>query len=222
MVSFLGFLKQSQIFVEHLFLGEGDAVHAHQLLALLVAAPVCTRQAHHLGCLDGGGGGDMGSAAQVCERALRVGGDVAVLKFGNQLAFVDFAAVAEEFQGVGFADVGAHDLLFFLGQFEHFFLDGGKIGRGDAVAVGVDVVVETVFNGGAYAEFHSGKEFLQGLGQQVGRAVPERMLSFVVFPFEEFDPGVAVDRTGEIPFGIVNRCGQHVLCQPGADAFSYL
>ena len=33
--------------------------------------------------------------------ALRVGGDVAVLKFGNQLAFVDFAAVAEEFQGVG-------------------------------------------------------------------------------------------------------------------------
>ena len=86
------------------------------------------------------------------------------------------------------------------------------------MAVGVDVVVGNRFQWRGLCRFHSGERVPAGPGQQVGRAVPERMLSFVVFPFEEFDPGVAVDRTGEIPFGIVNRCGQHVLCQPGADA----
>ena len=39
-VALLGLLEENEIFVEHLLLGEGDAVDSDELVALLVAAPV--------------------------------------------------------------------------------------------------------------------------------------------------------------------------------------
>ncbi len=85
------------------------------------------------------------------------------------------------------------------------------------MAVGVDVVVESVFNCRADAEFHAGKEFLQGFGQQVGGAVPEGVLAFGVVPFEQLEGGVGGHGAAEVPFLAVDKGGEHVLCQPGAD-----
>ena len=39
-VAFFRLLEQGEVFVEHLFLGESDAVDTHELVALLIAAPV--------------------------------------------------------------------------------------------------------------------------------------------------------------------------------------
>ena len=85
-----------------------------------------------------------------------VGGDVAVLELGDELALVFLATVAEELEGVGFGDVSAYDWLLLAGEFEHFFLDFCKVGRCELVVARVDVVVETVFDGGTDAEFHAG------------------------------------------------------------------
>ncbi len=52
MVTFLRFLKECQILVEHLFLREGDAVDTHKLIPLLIATPVGARKRENLNCLD--------------------------------------------------------------------------------------------------------------------------------------------------------------------------
>ena len=39
-VAFLGFFEQHEVFVEHLLLGERDAVDSDELVALFVATPV--------------------------------------------------------------------------------------------------------------------------------------------------------------------------------------
>jgi len=39
-VAFLGFFKQYQVFIQHFFLGESDAVDTGHLLAFFITAPV--------------------------------------------------------------------------------------------------------------------------------------------------------------------------------------
>ena len=87
-VALLRFLEKLQVLVEHLLLGEGDAVDAHELVALFVAAPVGSGEAHHLAGLDDARRGDVRAAAEVCEVPLGVGGDMAVLKLRDKLALV--------------------------------------------------------------------------------------------------------------------------------------
>ena len=94
-VAFLGFFKQHEVFVEHLFLGESDAIDSDELVALFVAAPVGSGERCYFHSLDGGGGGDVGAAAQVGERSLSVGGDVAVFKLADKFTLVFLATVAE-------------------------------------------------------------------------------------------------------------------------------
>ena len=125
-------------------------------------------------------------------------------------------AVAEELEGVGLRDVGAFDFALFLGEFEHLFLDFLEVGRSQLVVTRVDVIVETVFDGRADAEFDTGIKLLKRFGEKVCRAVPESVFAFGVIPFEELEAGVFADRTGEIPFLVVDRCCQHVLSQTRA------
>ena len=199
-VALLGLLEEGEVLVQHLFLGEGDAVDAYKLVALFVAAPVCAGEAGNLGGLDGAGVGQVRATAKVGEVALGVGGDVAVLKLADELALVCLAAVAEHLQGVGLADVLAHDGLLLAGELEHALLYFGKIGVGELVLARVDVIVEAVFDGGADAELHAGVKLLQGFGQQVGRRVPEGVLAFGVVPFEELKGGVLGDGAAKVPF----------------------
>ena len=57
----------------------------------------------------------------------------------------------------------------FGNELHHLFLDLGEIFRGYLIFSGIDIIVETVFNSGADAEFHSGIKFLKSLGKEVGR-----------------------------------------------------
>ena len=78
------------------------------------------------------------------------------------------------------------------------------------MAVGVYVVVEAVLDCRADTEFHSGIKFLESLGEKVGGGMPESMLAFRVIPFEKFDGSILIDRAAQIPFLIIDRCGQHI------------
>ena len=60
----------------------------------------------------------MRTAAEVGEVTLSICGDMTVFEFGDKLAFVFFAAVAEEFERIGFGDVGADNGLVLFCQFE--------------------------------------------------------------------------------------------------------
>ncbi len=82
---------------------------------------------------------------------------------------------------------------------------------------GVDVVVETVFDGGADTEFHARVKLLESFGQQVRRGVPEGVFAFGGIPFEEFDGGVGVHGTGEVPLLAVYFSGEDIGGEARAD-----
>ena len=168
-VAFLGFLEQSEVLVEHLLLGECDAVDAHELVALLVTAPVGSGERGDLDSFDGGCGGDVRATTEVGKASLGIGCDGAVLKLGDELALVFLASVAEELHSVLLLDVGTDYGLLLTGEFEHFLFDFSEIGRCDGVFSRVDIVVEAVLYGGTYAEFHAGIQFLEGFSKKVGR-----------------------------------------------------
>ena len=86
----------------------------------------------------------------------------------------------------------------------------------------VDVVIESVFYRRADAELHAGIQLLQGLGQKVGRRVPEGVLALRVVPFEQLDRGVLVDGAGDVPFLAVDFSRQDVGCEARADALGDL
>ncbi len=100
MVALLGFFEQGQVFVQHFLLGEGYAIYAHQLLTLFITTPVGSGERHYLDSLDGGGVGDMRTAAEIGKGTLCVGGYVTVLKLADKLAFVCFATFAKHLQRV--------------------------------------------------------------------------------------------------------------------------
>ena len=222
MVALLGLFKKSQILIEHLLLGEGDAVHTHKLFALFVAAPERPGERCYLGGLDRGGVRDVGTTAQVGERALCVGGDVSVLKFGYELTLVLLATVAKHFQRIRLGDVSAYDWLFLLSEFKHFFLDLGEFGGCELVLSRVDVIIEAVLDCRAYAEFHSGIQLLESLSEKVGRRMPERVLPLRVVPFVELEGGIFINGACEVPFFVIDGGCEHIASQLGRQAFSYL
>ncbi len=221
MIALLGLLKHHEILVEHLLLGECDAVYTYELLALLVAAPVCACKRSDLHSLYRSRIGDMRTTAQIGESALCVRGDMPVLKLADKLALIRLATVTEQFQCIRFADVGSHYCILFPCKFEHFFLDLWKLRGRDFITVGIDVVIKTVVDSRSDAEFYARIQSLKSLGQKMSRTVPEGMLSFRVIPLEELYCGVLLYGAGDVPFLTVDRCGQNVLCKPGADTFGY-
>ena len=199
-VALFCFFEHHEIFVEHFLLGEANAIHAHQLRAFFIAAPIGTGNRQNFHCLNIFGVGDMRSFAKVGKITLCVGGDFAVFEFTNEFAFQGLSLVAKIAQCVGFRDVGSHHSLFARHNFLHFLFDFLKIGTCDGVITGVDVVVEAVFNSRANTELYALVELLQGFSEQVGRCVPKGVLTLIVVPLKEFDFTIGGDGSVDVPF----------------------
>ncbi len=147
---------------------------------------------------------------------------MAVLEFVDEFALEALPAVAEELQRVGLADVAAHDGLLASHQFGHFFLNLLKVGTRERVLARVDVVVESVLDGGTYTKLNAVVEFLQSLGQQVCRCVPEGVLALGILPLEQLDLAVLTNGARDVPRLTIERRCQHVACQASADALGNL
>ena len=226
-VTLLGLLEHHEILVQQALLGEGDAVDAGELLALLIAAPISAGDGSQLDSLDHIRILEMRAAAEVGEGAILVISNGAVLQLADQLALVGIALLGEVLQGIGLGDLDALEVLFVLGQFEHLLLDLGQVGVRDGRAAEVHVVVETIFDRGTDTELDAGIQGLERLRHQVGGGVPEDTLRLVGIPFEQRDRGVCLDRARQVVSrtlalrrltGEFHGCGQYFSSQPRADA----
>ncbi len=208
-VALLGLLHHLDILVEHRLFGERDAVDACEHLILLVAAPVGAGHRRELDGLDIPRVGDVGTAAEVRERAVGVERDGAVLQVGDQLHLVLVALGGEGLQRLGFRHLAADELLLVARELLHLLFDGRQVGLGDRRRR-IDIVVEAVLDGGADAELDARVERLERFGQQVRRGVPEGVLALGVVPLVEFDRGVLLDRARHVLHGAVDRGRERV------------
>ena len=104
------------------------------------------------------------------------------------LYLVSLAHLLEFLDGVGLGNLTADDGLVFLGQFLHlsFYLrevvlaDNSSLRRHD-------IIKEAILYSRSEAELYARIEFLQCLGEQVGRSVPEGVLAFLVIKLIQFD-----------------------------------
>ena len=167
-VAFLGLFEEGKILIEHFLLGESHTIYTHELVALLVAAPVSAGEGGDLHRLDRGSVGDMRTTAEVGKRALSVCGNMAIFELTDKFALILLAAIAEHLESVGLRDIGANDLLLIASEFEHFSLDFGEILGCNLIFSRVDIVIEPGFDGGADTELHAGIQFLEGFSQKVG------------------------------------------------------
>ena len=200
MVAFLGFLQHDEILIEHLLLGEGDAVDAGHLLALGVSAPESAGHAGNLHGLDDARGNQVRTTAEVGEVALGVSGDGAILQILLYvLALVVLAVGLELLECVGLGDILPHHGLIPLGQLHHLGFYLGKIVLGDDIAgLRHHVIEETILNGGAKTELYARIKLLQSLGQKVSRRVPKGMLALFILKLVELYGGILVDRTVQL------------------------
>src|SRR5262245_2777240 len=205
-IAFLGFLDLLEIGVELFLLRERRAVDAREHLAVGIAAPIGARHLHQLeGVADLAGRRHVRAAAQVEPLALAIDADRLVFRNGiDQLDLELLAHVAERalgliarphFLGEGFV---ARD------DFAHFFLDDGEIIKRERL-VAEEVVVEAVLDHRPDGDLGAGPQALHGLGQHVGGVVADQFQRARIFAAEKFDPGVALDRIGEIRNRAVER-----------------
>jgi hypothetical protein len=103
-VAFFGLFQHHEVFIEFLLFGERDGVHAGQLLAFFIAAPVSSGEVEDFHRFDGFCAGDVRAFAEVGEIALLVKGDLSILQAIDQFEFVLVAFFGEVLDGIGFGD----------------------------------------------------------------------------------------------------------------------
>ena len=117
MVAFLGFLEHDEILVEHLFLGERNAIEALHLLALGISTPESTSHTGELHGLDETCGDKVRTAAKVGEVALRICGDGSVLEvLVDMLTLVGLPICGKLFQSIGLGHFATHNRLILASQ----------------------------------------------------------------------------------------------------------
>ncbi len=169
-VALLGFFEQNEILIEHLLLGEGDAIKARELRPFLIATPVSTGSRKHLYRLDIRGIGQMRATAQVGKTALCISGDGSVLELVDQLHLVMFVACGKHLQRIALGDTFPLNIFAGSNKLHHLLLDGREIALFDHDPFSwIHVVVKTVFNSRPDSEFNSRIEFLQGFSHKVCR-----------------------------------------------------
>ena len=109
-------------------------------------------------------------------------------------ALVGLSGSAKLLEGIGLGHLVSHHGFLLAGQFLHLRLDLAEVALLDALAAGQEhVVEESVLDGWSESELDAGIEFLQRLGEQVCRCVPEGVTAFLIVPLVEGDAGVLVD-----------------------------
>ena len=155
-VAFLSFFHQCQIFVQHLFLRESNAIQTDQLFALFVTTPVSTGDTHYFNSLQIRSIRQVRTTAQVGKRTLRISRDLTVFQLADKLCFILFASVTEHFHGICLRNVLASDFLFLRYQFEHLCFDGREIAFFDNCFTRIHIIVEPVFNSRSDTELNAG------------------------------------------------------------------
>ena len=218
MVAALGLLELVEVGVEVGLGGEGGGVEALQHGAVGVAAPVRAGDLHDLeGPPDLARGGHVRAAAEVLPLALLV--DLQILALWDHVDELDLERLA----ALGEPALGLFARPVFLGEgavarddLAHALLDGREIlGRERLGAV--EVVVEAVLDHRADRDLRAGPQSLHRLGQHVGGVVADQLEGAGVLAAEELEPGVGVERVGQVREHAVAHHGDGALGEAGRD-----
>ena len=171
-----------------------------------IAAPIGAGDLHQLeGVADLAGRGHVRAAAQVEPVALLVDLDRWSAGMASTSSTLNISPLSRE-HALGL--VARPDLLGegFVARDDlaHLLLDRRKVfGRERLVAE--EVVIEAVLDHRADGDLGARPERLHGLGQHMGRVVADQLQRAGIVAGDELDPGVALDRVGEIGERAVER-----------------
>ena len=222
-VALLCLFQFEQILVEHLLLREADAIHTSHHWALLVATPISSGNRKHFHSLDRSGVHEVRTTAKVGVVALGVCRDMSIFEFFNEFILVALTSVAKELQSICLGNVLTHQCFLALHEFLHFLLNLWEIRIRKLHSLRWHhVVVESVFNSRTNTELSAWIEFLKSFCHEVGRSVPESMLSFFIVPLVKHEVCIFVDWTIEFSCFAVHATSNDILCKARTNAFSDL
>jgi len=197
-----GLLDPIQIVVEVLPGGPGRAVDPLEHLLAGVAVPVRARHGQDLERADPTGTGHVGATAQVLEPdAVRVEADRAALGPADIVRLVGVAGQLGH--GLLAGHLRADERPVGLGDLVHFLFDPLEV-RGTDRFIQVDVVVEAVFHGRPVHQPGRRPESADGLGHDVGAAVPHDLHPLLVLGGDDLDRGIALQDVGKVHDGSVD------------------
>ena len=128
----------------------------------------------------------MGTGAQVGELALLIERNVGILRqIVDQLHLVGLALLLHELQRPRRGAAQTLQLQLFLADLPHFGLDFLQVLGGEGL-LGVQIIIETVVDGGADSQLRLGPQALDGLGHHMGAGVPIGLAVFLVFKGVQF------------------------------------
>ena len=190
MVASLDLFEPGKVRLEVLFVEEGGAVDALELLVFLVAEPVGAGDGGDFKCLDAAGGRHVRAAAEVGEAAVAVEGDF-VARLGEALDEVHLHELGVRFvlRKAFFARFrDALELFVACNDLGHAGFDGSEVSLGEG-DLAVNVVEEALVGGGAMAELGLGEELEDGGSHDVGGGVAHDLERGFVLLLEqpEFD-----------------------------------
>ena len=155
----------------------------------------------------------MRAAAEVEPFALRV--DLDLVAFGDgvdQLELEGLALVGEQpLRGVAINDFAGEGRIA-RDDLAHLGLDDRQIFRREGLVAG-KVVIEAVLDHRPDGHLRAGVKLLHGLRHHMRRVVTDQRQRLLVFPGEDADLGVGLDRLGEVLDLAVERHGDGLLGQ---------
>ena len=110
-----------------------------------------------------------------------------------------FLSVGSEFlNSLSLRDVATNNLLVLLSKLAHLFLNLWEVVLRDSLTVcRHHVIEEAVLNSRTKTKLNARIKLLQSLSKEVGRGVPEGVLTFFVIELVKCDGSVLIDRTIE-------------------------
>ncbi len=145
-----------------------------------------------------------------------VAAHLGVVDLLDDLAFVRM--VGEELQPFGCRGLTPFEGLVGLDDLAHPGVDAFQVVVGERGAVGqVEVVVEAVLDGGSDGEVGARPQVEHGLGQHVGRGVPQGLDAQIVAVGDQLDHGAVGERPVEVDLFLVDDGDQRCSGQAGPD-----
>ena len=216
-IPLLGLFQELQMLLELPGVREGDSVDPLQLFVLLIAAQVGAGDLQHFQRFDPAGRGEVRPDAEVDEIALPVDAyHLAFLELVDQFQLVGLAHLLEQTLRLLATQFAALVGEVLLDQLLHPLFDPGQVMRGDRLGE-IDVVVESLFDGGSDPEPGIGIQLLDRLGQNVSGAVPEDLFTRRGVEVEQFQPAVCFDREIDTDDPVVQSGGDGALGQAVGD-----
>ena len=154
MVTLLSLLKHHKILIEHLLLGERDAIETLHLLTCSITAPEGTSHTRELDGLDLTCIDKVRTTTKVREVTLCISRDRTILEvLLNMLALIGLSVGSKLLQSLSLRHFATHNRLFFRSQFLHLLFNLWEIALLDALTVlQQHIIEEAILDSGSKTE----------------------------------------------------------------------